>query len=99
MKIKLVKCIRLFGYREIKSLKDLFSLGPENLEEKTYTKIVDIEWLNHAPRELYIKNEGRFRRNADLDLPIPVYVSGGMLGRELFEEECQKSLRDGWEEE
>jgi hypothetical protein len=98
MKVKLIKKVHLFDYREIKSFKDWFCLGPEHLESKTFEKIVDIQWLKDVPEELRIEEEPTFYRFVDLSLSFPVYKSRLVLFRESYKEECEKSLKDDWRE-
>lgn len=98
MKIKLIKYVHLFDYREVKSFKDFFSLGLEYLEKKTFEKIVDIKWLKDAPEELRIEEEHTFYRFLDLSLSFPVYKSRLILDRGLYKKECERSLKNDWRE-
>jgi hypothetical protein len=98
MKIKLIKQVHLFDYREIKSFKDWFSIGQEHLEEKTFEKIVDIKWLKDAPEELRIEEEPTFYRFLDLSLSFPLYKSRLILDRDLYKKECERSLKNDWRE-
>lgn len=98
MKIKLIKYIHLFDYREVKSFKDFFSIGPKYLEKKTFEKSVDIKWLKEAPENIYIEGECPFSRFVDLTLSFPVYKGRMVLGRDDFKKECERSLKNDWRE-